>query len=116
MKLDDSKRMALAIALLLLGLSGGVLLAQGSASFQLRQSVIAGGGSGSSSTSFAVIGTVGQAAAGPPAMSSSSYQISSGFWQQAPTATPSATVTATPSPTATAPAGNPAIYLPFVSR
>ncbi len=89
-----------ALALLIIALSGGVLWAQSSGSFRMERDVIAGGGSRSSSTSFTVSGTLGQAAAGPPSLSSSSYRVRSGFWQ-AQTATPTPAPTATPTPTAT---------------
>ncbi len=126
MKKRFSKHLAATVVLLLIGLSGGVLLAQGSASFQLDRSVMAGGSSSASSASFAVKGTTGQAGAGPPVLSSSSYQARSGFWQPVATATPTNTPvppsatpppsTATPTATPTPSSASPTIYLPFITR
>ena len=119
MKIRHSKRMVAAMVLLLISLSGGALLAQSSVSFQIERSVIAGGGSSSSSANFGVMGTLGQAGAGPPSLSSSSYQVHSGFWQPvAPTATPTATPTpgATVTPTVTPTPDPSTIYLPLITR
>jgi hypothetical protein len=76
------KRIALLLLVASLFVTAGLALAQSSASFTLPWYVMAGGGRTlpSSSPSYRVQGTVGQAASGPPLLASSSYRVSSGFW------------------------------------
>jgi type IV secretory pathway protease TraF len=79
-------RIILAIALLLLALSGAVLqraiptMAQTSASYNLEWHVIGGGGQPVSSASYVVDSTAGQGAASPPYSVSTSYVVSGGYW------------------------------------
>jgi hypothetical protein len=73
----------LSVALVGLALALGtatVVLAQTSAEYHLEWHVVAGGGSGSSSTNYRVQGTTGQSVVGGPPASSSSFAIRSGFW------------------------------------
>ena len=55
------------------------LMAQSSASFNMEQSVIAGGGEKSSSPSFTLEGTIGQPAAGHRS-TSQTFRLLNGFW------------------------------------
>jgi hypothetical protein len=57
----------------------GMALMQSSSSYDLSRHVIAGGGQ-SSSSSYTLQGTAGQALAGPPASASSRFELESGFW------------------------------------
>ena len=57
----------------------GTALMQSSSSYDLSWDVIAGGGQ-SSSSSYTLQGTAGQAIAGPPASASSRFKLESGFW------------------------------------
>jgi hypothetical protein len=56
------------------------LLAQTSPGFDLSWHVIGNGGGESSSASFQVNGTIGQAAAGPPTLGSARFTVNSGYW------------------------------------
>jgi hypothetical protein len=67
------------IAFLLL-VTGGVILAQSSAQFNLERSVIGSGGGRSASASYRVEGTIGQSVASPPTAGSSNFTLSSGYW------------------------------------
>ena len=58
-------------------------LAQAPADFDLSWRVVAGGGGRSASADYVVQGTVGQAAAGPPAAVGADYRVTSGFWYPA---------------------------------
>ncbi len=71
----------LAVIVLLLSLTiGAVALAQTSAGFNLEWNVIGGGGGESSSASYRVQGTIGQAVAGPPISTSADFRVGSGYW------------------------------------
>src|SRR5437764_1487850 len=70
----------------------GMAAAQSGGSYQLTQSVIAGGGGGpSTGGTYAVTGTLGQPIAGPN-ISGGTYGLTSGFWTQTPLGTTAATV------------------------
>jgi len=81
------------------------LRAQAGGSFDIPQSVIAGGGGETQvAGNLQVTGTIGQAGAGND-VSAGSFAEAGGFWQTgavSPTPTPTATATATATPTATA--------------
>ena len=57
-----------------------LLLLQAGTIGPMTSSVIAGGGGTSAAGNFSVSGTIGQAAAGPPAMTGSNFSVTSGFW------------------------------------
>lgn len=74
------KRIVTSLVIVALLVAAGVALGRSAADCAVAWRVIAGGGGYSASASYQVKGTAGQAVAGPPLMSSSSYRISSGFW------------------------------------
>lgn len=65
---------------LLLATGSQVAQAQSSANFDLSWHTVANGGGVSSSASFRVNGTAGQALAGPPAATSASFIVTGGYW------------------------------------
>lgn len=78
---EKMKKFLMGLLLIAVLALGTVVWAQTSGSYNLTWSVIGGGGGSSSSASYEVEGTVGQAvASGAVGASSSSYQLSSGFW------------------------------------
>lgn len=81
-------------------LAAGVALAQISPGFDLRWSLLTGGGGQQASANYKVQDTLGQWSGGSPA--SANFRIRAGFWPGVvlPTATPTATATPSPSPTA----------------
>ena len=68
-----------AVSLLLLSASA-IALAQTSAGFNLEWNVAGSGGEEASSASYRLQGTAGQGIVGPPAASSASFVLSSGYW------------------------------------
>lgn len=65
--------------------------AQSGGTFEITQSVIAGGGSGSSGGDYTVNGTVGQTVAGTRS-TGGTYSLGGGFWAESPLAPTSAPV------------------------
>jgi hypothetical protein len=81
-----------------------ILYAEGG-TYAVSWSVIAGGGTVMSSDRFRLYSTIGQGTIG--SLNGTTYQMDTGFWQEAliatptPTPTPTPTFTSTPTPTAT---------------
>ena len=71
----------LVLVLLVVGSSALMGQAQTSTTYDLTWHVIGGGGAPISSASYRVNSTAGQSAASPPAASSASYVVSSGYWR-----------------------------------
>lgn len=67
------------VGLLLLATSA-IALAQTAAGFNLEWNSMGSGGGEASSAKYRLLGTIGQGVAGPPAASSASYVLSSGYW------------------------------------
>ena len=68
----------------------GICLSQSGGTYEIKQSVIAGGGAGSSGGAFGLEGTIGQAAASS-IISGGVYALQGGFWTRemlVPTAAP----------------------------
>jgi len=78
------KRTVILLGVVALLATAGIALGRSAADHAVEWRVIAGGGGRSTSTGYRVNGTAGQALAGPPPMSSSSYRIGSGFWAGVP--------------------------------
>jgi hypothetical protein len=74
------KRWLVLIGLCFFLATGAVVLAQSSASFEVGWSAVGVSSGTSSSASYEISGTAGQALAGPPASDSSSYRVISGVW------------------------------------
>ncbi len=77
---NKTKTIFIGILLLLVLALGTVVWGQTSGSYNLSWNVIGGGGGTSTSASYQVQGTIGQAVASQPVGSSASYTLSSGFW------------------------------------
>jgi hypothetical protein len=73
------KRLLFLLATAVLLLSGGVVLSQSSANFNLNWSTMAGGGGESTSATYRVEGSIGQSLT--ELSSSGDYRVQSGFWQ-----------------------------------
>ncbi|MGC9523597.1 MAG: hypothetical protein ACP5HG_17190 [Anaerolineae bacterium] len=73
---------ALAVLSVALLLAVGITLvrAQTSAGFHLTWHAVANAGGASSSASYRVNGTIGQAIAGPPVSTSASFIVTGGYW------------------------------------
>jgi hypothetical protein len=95
------KRIAMVVLIVALVITAGVTMASSSANYALRWRVIAGGGQRSTSGSYRVAGTVGQAVTGPPRSASASYRVGAGYWSRLDLAT--------------TPLGH-RIYLPLIQR
>jgi len=78
------KRIIAPLVVVALLVVAGVALGRFAADQAVEWRVVAGGGGRSASAGYQVNGTAGQALAGPPPMSSSSYRIGSGFWAGVP--------------------------------
>jgi hypothetical protein len=80
--MSTKQLVALALLIIVLGL-GAVVLAQSSAGFDLSWHVVAGGGGRAAGADYVVQGTMGQALAGPPAVTGGQFRVNSGFWYRA---------------------------------
>ena len=108
---------AAAVLVVCFALLSSLTLAQSSANFGLWWHLIAGGGGRSTSSSYAVSGSIGQPLVG--ASGNAGYGLRGGFWPglgggAAPTATATATLPAPATPTLTLAAHR--IHLPVIMR
>ena len=69
--------------LLAASVAGGVVLAQTSASYNLKWHVIGSGAAPESSANYRVNSTTGQRAASPPYSAGTDYVVSAGYWYTA---------------------------------
>lgn len=74
------KRIMISLAVVVLLVGGGIVLAQSSASFNLPWHVVGGGGGRSFSSGYRVAGTVGQGVTSPPRAASANFVLGSGYW------------------------------------
>ena len=107
----STRRVLAALGLVAAVAFASVALAQTSAGYDLSWNRVGSGGR-STSASYVVTGSLGQAAVSPPQSTSAGYRLNGGFWYpMAPTATPAvqptATATATPLPET---------YLPLITK
>jgi hypothetical protein len=75
------------VLLLFASIWGTAVLAQTSSNLNLEWNVIGNGGQETNSANYSVIGTIGQNIASQPLASSTSFNVSSGFWFVNPGAT-----------------------------